>query len=69
MLKYKVIQNEDAEFAKEVSEAIANNDGYCCCALEKCPETECMCQDFQNKLKNDNFEGLCDCGLYRKIFL
>ena len=46
-----------------VRQEIKENDGYCPCALEKTPDTKCMCQDFLKNVTN----GYCHCGLYKKV--
>lgn len=60
-LVIKVI--EDKELADQIREAIRNNGGYCCCAIEKTPDTKCMCKDF---LESESV-GKCHCGLYEKF--
>ena len=46
-----------------IRQAIKDNDGYCVCAIEKTPDTKCMCKEFREQEKS----GLCHCGLYEKI--
>jgi hypothetical protein len=46
----------------EVRQAIKDNDGYCVCAIEKTPDTKCMCKEFREQEES----GLCHCGLYKK---
>ena len=58
----KIIRNPDEAFFKQVSKAIADNDGYCVCEIEHVPDTKCMCKAFR-----DQPEGRCNCGLYIKI--
>ena len=50
--------------SEEIAEAIADNDGYCVCAVSKNPDTKCMCKDFREQP-----EGVCHCGLYKKIII
>lgn len=57
-----IIKNPDTALAKEIQEAIAANDGYCVCAIERTPETKCMCKFFRELP-----EGPCHCGLYIKV--
>lgn len=52
----KIPDNED------IVEAIKSNGGYCICAVVKNPDTKCMCKEFR-----DQEEGICHCGLYKKI--
>lgn len=49
-------------YSHEIAEAVKNNDGYCPCKAEKNEDTKCMCKEFR-----DMDEGVCHCGLYRKI--
>lgn len=51
--------------AKEIEEAIHNNDGYCCCQI-KSDDSICICKDFREKISDPDFEGECECGLYFK---
>jgi len=46
---------------EKIEAALARNDGYCPCRIERTPDTKCMCKDFR-----DMVEGECDCGLYFK---
>lgn len=51
------------EVDPSVRELVAQNDGYCPCAVVKTPDTKCMCTEF----KDQNTEGLCHCGRYGKV--
>ena len=55
--------NDDADFAKEVREAIKKNGGHCCCQVLKTDDTKCMCKMFRDQIANGEY-GECDCGLY-----
>ena len=44
-----------------IAAAIKANEGYCICAVEKNPDTKCMCKDFREQEK-----GKCHCELYEK---
>lgn len=57
----RIKRNPDEEYAKEVTEKLRANDGYCPCKLEKTPDTKCMCKEF---LETES--GMCHCGLYIK---
>lgn len=57
----RIKRNPDKEYAKEVTEKLRENEGYCPCKLERTPETKCMCKEF---LEMDS--GMCHCGLYIK---
>lgn len=59
----KVRYNPDAETVKTVKEALDKNDGYCPCRLTRDADTKCMCTEFQNMVKANEF-GFCHCGLY-----
>lgn len=58
----KIIETPDKEYAKKMHEAIKKNNGYCPCAVEKSPDTKCMCKDFREQ----ETPGACHCGLYIK---
>lgn len=45
-----------------IAELVRKNDGYCPCAIERTPDTKCICKAFMEQK-----EGLCHCGRYRKI--
>lgn len=45
-----------------IAELVKANDGYCPCAIEKTPDTRCICKAFL-----EQEEGLCHCGRYEKI--
>ena len=42
---------------------VQQNGGYCPCAIEKTPETKCICKTFLEQ----KTPGLCHCGLYEKV--
>ena len=48
MVKAKV--NDDEELVTESRAAIKENDGYCCCAIKRCPEVKCPCANFRQML-------------------
>ena len=60
---FEIIPNPDFLHRKEIEEAIKENDGYCCCALEKNDNTKCMCKDFREQ----QHYGFCHCGRYLKV--
>jgi len=60
------IEKLKTDAAKEIEQAIKENDGYCCCQI-KSPETKCMCKDFKEKVSDPDFFGECHCGLFRKV--
>lgn len=56
--------NEDAKMVQKIRKALRENNGYCPCAIERTPETQCMCKDF---LENVAAGEYCHCGLYKKL--
>ena len=48
--------------SKEIQQLVKNNNGYCPCKIEKTLDTKCMCQEFK-----EQEEGICHCGLYKKV--
>lgn len=59
---YIVSNNPDFNHRKEIEQAIKENDGYCCCAINKTPDTKCMCKEFTEQRE----PGFCHCGRYYK---
>ena len=55
--------NPDVEYVKEIRKNLKANSGYCPCRLEKNKDTKCMCKEFREQ----EAEGFCHCGLYRKV--
>lgn len=49
------------EVDKSIRELVAQNNGYCPCAIEQTPDTLCMCKEFREQDK-----GLCHCGRFLK---
>ena len=60
---WTIKKNPDAEFLKQVEEAINIRNGYCCCELEDTPDTKCMCKEFREQEES----GFCHCGRFYKI--
>ena len=50
------------EINPDFGEAVAANDGYCPCAIEKNEDTRCICKEFR-----EMDEGECHCGRYKKV--
>ena len=46
-----------------VAELVAQNDGYCPCAVFHTPDTKCICKDFREQEE----PGPCHCGRYVKV--
>jgi len=61
--EYNILPNPDFLHRKKIEEAIKNNDGYCCCAIDKNEDTRCMCKDFREQ----QLSGFCHCGRYYKV--
>ena len=47
-------------------EGLERTGGYCPCRLERTEENKCMCKEFRDQIKDENFEGYCHCMLYYK---
>ena len=60
----KIELNTDAQYVKEIRQALKDNNGYCPCEVEISPDTKCMCKDFRENVAVGEF---CHCGLYKKI--
>lgn len=60
---YHINPNPDFIRRKQVEEAIKENGGYCCCAVEKNDDTLCICKAFREQ----EGYGFCDCGRYYKV--
>ena len=58
----RITVNSDKDFVKDLRKRIEENDGYCLCALEKTPDTKCICKEFLERVE----KGYCNCGLYKK---
>lgn len=63
----KIKLNEDRTIVKTVKEGLKRTGGYCPCKIEKNVDTKCMCKEFKEQIKDENFEGYCHCLLYYKI--
>lgn len=59
MVKIERMPDSDA-----ILEAVKLNDGYCPCRRAKTPDTKCMCKEFKEQK-----EGICHCGLYKKVVI
>lgn len=62
-MDYRIIPSPDLFHRKKVEQAIKDNGGYCCCALEKTEDTKCICTDFSEQ----QHSGFCHCGRYYKV--
>ena len=61
-MEFKINKNPDVSAFAEISEAVAANEGYCPCLLDKNENTKCMCKDF----RESDEVGFCHCGRYYK---
>jgi hypothetical protein len=59
----KITENENMEMVVAIRNNLKQNGGYCPCAVKHDETTKCPCKKFRNK----KTEGLCRCGLYRKV--
>ena len=55
--------NTNKELVSLVKSKLKQNEGYCPCQLLKNEDTKCPCKKFREQ----NYEGECHCGLYRKV--
>ena len=62
----KIRFNEDQEIVNSVQEGLKRTGGYCPCRLERTEENKCMCKEFRDQIKDQDFEGYCHCFLYYK---
>ena len=62
----KVTLNEDKEIVKTIQEGLKRTGGYCPCRISRAEEFKCMCKEFKEQIKDENFEGFCHCRLYYK---
>lgn len=59
----KIIPNPDTDKYADVTVSVFNNGGFCPCAIEKNDDTKCPCKDFCEQ----ETEGFCECGRFKKI--
>jgi hypothetical protein len=48
----------------DIGKLVKANDGYCPCAIERTPDTKCICKEFWKQDK----PGACHCGRYSKVY-
>lgn len=46
-----------------IRELVKQADGYCPCAVQRTPDTKCICKEFREQTK----PGLCHCGRYEWV--
>lgn len=59
----KIVVSENVERVAELRKALKENGGYCPCEFDKNEDTKCMCKAFREQ----ETEGHCHCGLYKKV--
>jgi len=62
----KVRFNENQEVVDMVKAGLERTGGYCPCRLDRSEENKCICKEFREQIKDENFEGYCHCLLYYK---
>lgn len=62
----KISLNPDAEVVRSLKEGLKRKGGYCPCRIERTEDNKCMCKEFREQIKDENFEGFCHCMLYYK---
>lgn len=51
------------EIDPSVKSLVFQNDGYCPCAVQRTPDTKCMCKEFREQ----ETPGPCHCGRFEKV--
>ena len=51
------------EIDPSIREAVEASDGYCPCAVDRNPDTRCMCRAFREQTE----PGECHCGRFKKV--
>lgn len=59
--------SENKELVEQIKKTLKENGGYCPCTFVHNDDTKCMCKEFRDAIKKDDFFGSCHCGLYEKI--
>lgn len=59
----RILLNPNKKAVKHIKRLLRENDGYCPSRANKCPETECLCEEFRKQF-DDKIPGECRCGLY-----
>ena len=62
----RITLNPDKEVVKAIKEGLKRKGGYCPCKREITEHNKCMCKEFRDQIKDENFEGYCHCMLYYK---
>lgn len=61
--KLVIKPNPNADSFKAISDAVKQNDNYCCCEIEQNEDTKCMCKNFREQEES----GFCHCGRFLKV--
>ena len=61
-----VTLNPDKEVVRVVKEGLKRTGGYCPCRTLRTEDWKCMCKEFREQIKDENFEGFCHCMLFYK---
>lgn len=62
----KVTLNPDKSVVDRIKKGLELSGGYCPCRLEHTEDNKCICKEFKEQIKDENFSGYCLCGLYYK---
>ena len=62
----KVELNKNKDVVKVIQEGLIKTGGYCPCRLMHTPENICICKEFQEQIKDPDFQGYCYCKLFYK---
>lgn len=62
----RVRLNDDEEVVRAVKEGLRRTGGYCPCRRQRTEDYKCICKEFRDQIKDENFEGYCHCMLYYK---
>lgn len=62
-LAFTIKQNPNSDTFKTISDAVKENDNYCCCEIDKNEDTKCMCKNFREQEES----GFCHCARFLKI--
>lgn len=52
------------EINPDILELVKASDGYCPCAIERTPDTKCICKAFWEQTE----PGECHCGRFEKVY-
>ena len=61
--EFKTKANPNTELFQEITKAVKDCEGYCCCEKERNEDTKCMCKNFREQEEG----GFCHCGRFFKV--